>query len=227
MTGDAFPEGAHDFSQPDFPGPVGRAGRGQVHKVDAGDEEDEQGDRREGVDILDRLVVPAEAEVSVQVDVDERHQHKLSAAVVVEPLPGCRIALNLLPSFRIRPQALECPVPDQPRDFLVCGLDRAFLVELDKRQDVIAAPAVIILPERLDEVEGDQHIENERRVGRDIFRDSGHCKRICIIDRDSLANRILAAEIFSCHVLRDDQGAGPAQRRLGVSADKWEGEYPE
>ena len=44
LADDAFPLGADDLAQPDLLGPVGRAGRGQVHEVDAGDEQDEQGD---------------------------------------------------------------------------------------------------------------------------------------------------------------------------------------
>src|SRR6185437_5854587 len=36
--------GAYDFFYPYLPGPMGRPGGGQVHKIDAGDDEDKNGD---------------------------------------------------------------------------------------------------------------------------------------------------------------------------------------
>jgi len=44
--------GSQHLSYSDFPGPVGRAGCREVHKIDAGDQQDEQRHGRKDVDVL-------------------------------------------------------------------------------------------------------------------------------------------------------------------------------
>ena len=67
------PPGAHYLAHPHLPGPLGRAGGGQVHEVDAGDQQNERGDHRKYVHVGDmavRLQLPKY--VGVQVDIDQR-----------------------------------------------------------------------------------------------------------------------------------------------------------
>ncbi|MBA7622934.1 hypothetical protein ES703_30321 [subsurface metagenome] len=45
-------QGTDNFSQAYFFGPVGRAGRGEIHKIDTGYEEDEQSNQGENIYIL-------------------------------------------------------------------------------------------------------------------------------------------------------------------------------
>ncbi len=159
LADDAFPLSADDFPQTDLAGPVGRACRSQVHEVDAGDQEDEQGDGNERIDILDRHVVPAEAEISEQPDVDEGPECKGWAPVAFKPAAGLGIALNLLHLLGIGPYRGDVSVPDELGNLLSRRSDVASGMKLNEGQDAIGSHRIDILAQSLDEIEWDEHIE--------------------------------------------------------------------
>ena len=65
-----------NFSYSDFPGPPARPGRGQVHEVDAGDGQDDDGDGRENID-LENIAVAAEFPSQFGTEMDGGQRFKM------------------------------------------------------------------------------------------------------------------------------------------------------
>ena len=73
-----------DFADADFFCPIGGAGRAEVHEVDAGDHQDQDGDKGKDIDVIDIAVcLQLVGFIGMEMDVVERHRviDKMTAAL--------------------------------------------------------------------------------------------------------------------------------------------------
>ena len=135
-----------DLAEADFPGPVGRAGRRQVHEVDAGDQQDEKRDQGKNAHVLDvALGKPLEFEPGMQMDGLERLE--------VEPGILFEGRLSLEVTRNLGEDALQGDAFSQVNP----GRKRAVAPAVDR---IIQFPAVD---------EGDEDVEPQARIGRERF----------------------------------------------------------
>ncbi len=79
-------------------------------------------------------------------------------------------------------------------------------------------------PEGAEELERDEHIETDRRIGRGLFQDAGYGQGMRVVDDQGLADGILGPEIFNRHFLRQEDGPGILQSAFPVPPDQGERE---
>ena len=139
----------------------------------------------------------AVSEISIQVNIGQRPYHELCFLPFVE----AQQILRILDTFG------DMLVP-HVRDFLIHRGDFGFGLQLNKSDDRVASPAVVVSTQLRDELEGYQGVESKIRIRGKMLQHTRHFEVILRIYRDGLAQRVLVAEVLFRQFFTDHDRVG-------------------
>ena len=192
---------ANDLAHAHLLGPQRRPRRGQVHEVDAGNEQDQQRDGRERVDLGDVAVgLHLQFKMRAQVDVFEGLQEEAQGFLAfvafheLRQLGLQRDGIGLGRQQEVGEGAGPAPTPQRLPDVLA----------VDRHHRAVRG----------------QHVEVEMGVVRQVFDDARHRQVHPVVVGKSLPEGIGVVEIFAGDGFGEDDAGGLVQRRGRIAEEE-------